>query len=163
MKNEELIFCGFQPVFDSNSKVLILGSFPSVKSRDEGFYYGNKQNRFWKMLGEFYGNIPQTIEDKRNLCLNNHIALWDIVASCKISGSMDTDIKDYTLVDLSKVLNGSKVTKILCNGAKSYELTKQAYTGDIEVIKLPSTSPANVRFDKAVWFEQLQEVLSVGL
>lgn len=158
MKNDEMIFCGFSPIFDSQSKILVLGSFPSVKSRDEGFYYGNKQNRFWKILSEFYGCRLSNKEEKTKLCLEKRIALWDIVASCKISGSLDVDIRDYTLVDLSKVLEKTKVEKIVCNGQKSYELTKKAYSGDIPVIKLPSTSPANVRFDKSLWFEVLKTI-----
>ncbi|MDE7454961.1 MAG: DNA-deoxyinosine glycosylase [Clostridia bacterium] len=150
------VFYGFEPIFDSNSKILILGSFPSVKSRETEFYYGNKQNRFWNTLGQFYGNIPQTIEDKKQLCHSCGIALWDIVASCSIVGSMDNDITNYTLVDLSQVLNKCNVTKILCNGAKSYQLTLSAYKGNIPVIKMPSTSSANIRFDKSVWFTHLQ-------
>ena len=148
---------GFVPVFDSNSRVLILGSFPSVKSRQAQFYYGNKQNRFWKMLSEaFAESEPQTVEEKTRLCLKHNVALWDIVASCQITGSMDVDIRDYELVDLQRVLSGSKIEKILCNGATSYKLTKAAYGGNVPVYKLPSTSPANVRFDKAAWFELLR-------
>lgn len=158
MKNDELTFCGFKPVFDDKSKVLVLGSFPSVKSRDEGFYYGNKQNRFWKILSEFYSTPLLCIDDKIRLCLDKHIALWDIVSSCKISGSMDSDIKDYSLVDLSVVLDDCNITKILCNGQKAFELTVKAYSGNIPIVKLPSTSPANVRFDKNVWFEVLGSI-----
>ncbi len=156
MLNDERIYCGFAPVFDKNSNILILGSFPSVKSREQAFYYGNKQNRFWHMLSEFYGCTVTTVDDKKRLCLDNKIALWDIVASCTIKGSMDSDIANYTLVNLSQVLDECNITKILCNGAKAYELTKSAYNGDIPVVKLPSTSPANVRFDKTVWFNNLQ-------
>ena len=156
MLNENEVFSGFEPVFDSNSKILVLGSFPSVKSREESFYYGNKQNRFWRVLSEFYGIEAETISDKINLCLNSRIALWDIVASCQIKGSMDTDITNYTLVDLSYVLDKCSITKILCNGSKAYQLTTSAYHGSIPVIKMPSTSPANVRFDKTVWFDNLK-------
>lgn len=156
MVNKDSIYCGFEPVFDSNSKILILGSFPSVKSREQAFYYGNKQNRFWKTLCEFYNTAVDTVEDKIHLCLNNCIALWDIVTSCSIKGSMDSAIKDYQLADLSTVLSKCNIVKILCNGDKAYRLTKTAYNGDIPVIKLPSTSPANVRFDKTIWFDNLQ-------
>ena len=159
MANDERIYCGFDPVFDSNSEILILGSFPSVKSREQAFYYGNKQNRFWKILSEFYGIEVETVADKINLCLNNRIALWDIVASCKIKGSMDTDITNYTLVNLSQVLDKCGITKILCNGAKAYQLTRSAYNGDIPIVKMPSTSPANVRFDKTVWFDNLKTTI----
>ena len=147
---------GFSPVFDCNSEVLILGSFPSVKSRQAEFYYGNKQNRFWKMLSEAFGESePQTVDDKIRLCLNYKVALWDVVASCRISGSMDADIKDYELVDLQQVLAHSKVEKILCNGATSFKLTKTCYKGNLPIYKLPSTSPANVSFDKGEWFKHL--------
>ena len=148
---------GFAPVFDGNSKVLILGSFPSVKSRQAEFYYGNRQNRFWKVISDAFGESePLMVEDKIRLCLNHNVALWDVVGSCRITGSMDADIKDYELVDLQQVLAGSKIEKILCNGATAYKLTLTAYKGDLPVYKLPSTSPANVRFDKAAWLEHLR-------
>lgn len=147
---------GFEPVFDENSKILILGSFPSVISREVSFYYGNKQNRFWRTLSEFFRCAAETVGDKKRLCLNNGIALWDIVVSCKIKGSMDSEIKDYRLADLNTVLSACDIRKILCNGQKAYELTKKAYDGIIPVLKLPSTSPANVRFDKQIWFDNLQ-------
>lgn len=156
MQSQERIFCGFDPVFDCDSKILILGSFPSVKSREQAFYYGNKQNRFWKLLSEFFGGAIETVDDKIRLCLNNRVALWDIVESCSIKGSMDSDIKDYKLADLSQVLNKCSIVKILCNGDKAYQLTRRAYNGDIPIVKLPSTSPANVRFDKTIWFSNLQ-------
>ena len=159
MQSNERKFCGFDPVFDCNSKILILGSFPSVKSREQAFYYGNKQNRFWKILSEFYGCAVETVEDKIRLCLDNGVALWDIVASCFIKGSMDSDIKDYELADLSLVLSNCSIVKILCNGDKAYQLTKRAYKGDLPVVKLPSTSPANVRFDKTIWFDNLASAI----
>ena len=151
-------FYGFEPVFDSNSRVLILGSFPSVKSREAEFYYGNKQNRFWRTLCEAFGEqTVETVEDKKRLCLRHGIALWDIVASCEIKGSMDADITNYELVNLERVLKNCNVEKILCNGATSYKLTKSVYNGGIPVYKLPSTSSANVRFDKSVWLEHLKQ------
>ena len=150
-------FYGFEPVFDGNSRVLILGSFPSVKSRETEFYYGNKQNRFWRTLCEGLGEqAVDTVEEKKRLCLNHGIALWDIVASCEIVGSMDTDIKNYELVDLTRILSICNVEKILCNGATSYKLTKSVYDGNVPVYKLPSTSSANVRFDKTEWFKHLK-------
>ncbi len=146
---------GFEPFFDNNSRLLILGSFPSVKSRQQQFYYGNPQNRFWHVLQEVFGGSVETVEDKKLLCAKNGIALWDIVTSCEIKGSMDTNIKNYTLADLSLVLDHAPIEKILCNGAKSYQLTSTAYK-DLPIIKLPSTSPANVRFDKQQWLKHLQ-------
>lgn len=148
---------GFAPLFRADSRVLILGSFPSVKSRQQQFYYGNKQNRFWKLLQSVFGGSIESVEDKQRLCLDNGIALWDIVVSCEISGSMDSDIKNYTLADLSLVLDNASIEKILCNGEKSYRLTKSVYNGSIPVVKLPSTSPANVRFDPTLWTNQLKK------
>lgn len=156
MQENKRVFCGFPPVFDENSKILILGSFPSVKSREVNFYYGNKQNRFWKILSEFYATDLSDVDSKKKLCYKNNIALWDIVQSCEINGSMDADIKNFILVDLSIVLKQCKINKILCNGAKAYELTKSCYDGELPLIKMPSTSPANVRFDKTVWFNNLK-------
>lgn len=158
MQDNTRIFCRFPPVYDGNSRVLILGSFPSVKSREINFYYGNKQNRFWKMLSELYDTELSDVDSKKKFCCDNNIALWDIVQSCEIQGSMDSDIKNYVLVDLSTVLDRCKISKILCNGAKAYELTKACYDGDIPVVKMPSTSPANVSFNKQSWFEELKNV-----
>ncbi len=155
MQDEAQIFYGFPPLFDNNSKILVLGSFPSVKSREVSFYYGNKQNRFWKTLSEYYGMAADTVEDKKKLCLSNAIALWDIVDSCRIVGSMDADIRDYTLVDLDRVLGLAPIVKILCNGVKAYQLTRSCYNGALPVIKMPSTSPANVSFNKRIWFDNL--------
>ena len=150
-------FHGFEPVFDSNSKVLILGSFPSVKSRETEFYYGNRQNRFWRTLCEAFDQQPVlSVEDKKQLCLAHGVALWDIVESCEIHGSMDADITDYTLVDLSRVLANSRITKILCNGSTAYRLTKSVYCGEIPLYRLSSTSPANPRFNKDEWLLHLK-------
>ncbi len=154
-------FFGFPPVFDDNSKILILGSFPSVKSRQQQFYYGNKQNRFWKTLCSAFdvqvadvSNL--TIEEKKKICLQHGIALWDVVESCEIRGSMDSDIKNFTLVDLRTVLGASKIEKILCNGQKAYQLTTSIWHGNLPIVQMPSTSPANVRFDKDVWITELK-------
>ena len=150
-------FVGFQPVFDQHSRVLILGSFPSVKSREQMFYYGNAQNRFWRVLAEAFGEtLPQTTEEKRNLCLKHGVALWDIVTECEIVGSMDANIRNCKTADLSKVLDACAIEKILCNGAAAYKLTRAAYDGSIPVVQLPSTSPANVRFDKTPWLTNLK-------
>lgn len=136
----------FEPVWNKNSKVLVLGTFPSVKSREYGFYYGHPQNRFWKVAAAITGqNIPVTIEDKKKLLLGNNIALWDVIASCSIKGSSDSSIKDVVANNLVQLLDESNITRIYANGAKAYELyMKYSYekTG-MEIIKLPSTSPAN--------------------
>lgn len=149
-------FNGFDPVFNGDSRILILGSFPSVKSRDVAFYYGNPLNRFWSVLSEAFGeSLPRSTEEKTRLCLSHGIALWDIVASCSVTGSLDANLRNIQTVDLSRVLEHSPIQKILCNGAAAFRLTTAAYNGDLPVIKLPSTSPANVRFDKTKWFDLL--------
>lgn len=136
----------FKPVWNENSKVLVLGTFPSVKSREYGFYYGHPLNRFWKVAAAITRqHLPVTVEDKKELLLNNNIALWDVIAKCSIKGSSDSSIKDVTVNNLVPLLSKSKINKIYANGAKAYELyMKYSYkeTGK-EIIRLPSTSPAN--------------------
>lgn len=136
----------FKPVWNENSKVLVLGTFPSVKSREYGFYYGHPLNRFWKVVAAITRqHLPVTVEDKKELLLNNNIALWDVIAKCSIKGSSDSSIKDVTVNNLVPLLSKSKINKIYANGAKAYELyMKYSYkeTGK-EIIRLPSTSPAN--------------------
>lgn len=151
-------FVGFDPVYDQNSKILILGSFPSVISRKEGFYYGNKQNRFWKMIAKAFDvEIPTSIEQKRNLALANNIALWDIVCECEIKGSMDKDIKNYKVIDISKILDKANIKKILLNGETAYKIfiKNYPYLSSIAV-KMPSTSSANVKFDLDAWIKELK-------
>ncbi len=151
---------GFPPVYDTNSRVLILGSFPSVKSREIQFYYGHKQNRFWKTLCEYFNEpIPQDVEGKRTFLLGNHIALWDIAHSCEIVGSSDASIKNVEVVDLSELLTNTKIEKIFLNGNLAYELFLSKYKEiEIPYQKLPSTSPANPRFSSKIWTEALDAV-----
>lgn len=154
------IKCGFKPVFDKNSRVLILGSFPSVKSRKVEFYYGNRQNRFWKILCGFFGEaVPESTEEKIALLLRHNVALWDIVTECEIEGSSDASIKNYKVAELDKVLSVSPIELIILNGGKSFEIFKKFY-GKIAVpyIKLPSTSPANTRCDEGEWYRALNSV-----
>lgn len=136
----------FDPVFDGRSRVLILGSFPSVKSREVAFYYGHPHNRFWKMLGGVFGcAVPETIDDKRAFLLERGIALWDVIKSCDIIGSSDASIKNVVPNDLSLILNSCKIEKILANGATSAKLYEK-YCFDAlqrKIIRMPSTSPAN--------------------
>ncbi|MCM1043275.1 MAG: DNA-deoxyinosine glycosylase [Corallococcus sp.] len=150
---------GLPPVFDKNSNVLILGSFPSVKSRAEGFFYGNAQNRFWKILSARYGRNLNCIEDKKQLLCDTGIALWDIVDSCNIEGFQDSSISDVTPADLSEVLGNCNIKIIYCNGQTSYKLT-QKYYGNLTVptVCLPSTSPANVSFDVVKWNDALNYI-----
>ncbi|MCI6012128.1 MAG: DNA-deoxyinosine glycosylase [Firmicutes bacterium] len=136
----------FEPVYDENSLVLILGTFPSVKSRENRFFYGHPQNRFWKVLAELTGEeVPLTIPDKKQLLLSHHIAVWDVVYSCDITGSSDSSIRNVVSCDLTPVLQESRIRAIFANGstaAKLYEKYQRKQTG-MEIIPLPSTSPAN--------------------
>ena len=144
---------GFEPVFNANSRLLILGSFPSVKSREIRFYYGNKQNRFWRVLCSYFGEeIPNTVEEKREFLLNHRIALWDIVTECEITGSKDETIKNYKVADIKTLLQKSDIKYIILNGSKAYSIFKENYF-DLNILfkKLPSTSPANTRFDEKEW------------
>ena len=160
---DEIRKIGFQPVFDENSRVLILGSFPSVKSREIDFYYGNKQNRFWRTLcGYFNENIPETIIEKKNFLKKYNIALWDMVMSCEINGSADVSIKNAEIADIASVLSKTKIEKILLNGTLAYNLFLNYYgNSTIPFIKMPSTSPANPRFDAKLWWEELNDVFRI--
>lgn len=154
---------GFDPVIDGNSKVLILGSFPSVKSREQGFYYGNKQNRFWKMLGNALDKpVPESVEERKNFLLDNKIALWDVIEKCAISGSSDADITEANSVpvDFEKVLNQyDNIKLIICNGKKAYEVfLKFNKKNIVRCVLMPSTSPANGRYDESVWIKTLRSI-----
>jgi hypoxanthine-DNA glycosylase len=137
------------PVYDENSKILILGSFPSVKSREQQFFYGHKQNRFWKVMAQILDcTVPQDIPEKKEMLIKNHIALWDVIESCDITGSSDASINEVVPNDLSKILETANIQAIYCNGTKAYELyQKYIYpTNKITAHKLPSTSPANAAY-----------------
>lgn len=140
----------FAPIYDKQSEILILGSFPSVKSRENQFYYGHPQNRFWKVVSKVLNvKTPETIEEKKQMLLDNHIAIWDVIASCSIQGSSDISIKDVVVNDFSEILENSSVKRIFVNGGKAYELYHkyaEKETG-IKAIKLPSTSPANAAWN----------------
>ena len=157
-----MIYHPIEPVYDSQSRILILGSFPSVKSREAMFFYGHPQNRFWKVTAAVFGcRVPQTIEEKRAFLLTYGIAVWDVIASCEIEGSSDSTIRNVTPNDLSKILNSAPVEQIFVNGKtalKYYEKYLRPVTGR-EAICLPSTSPAN-----AAWnLEKLTEAWSIIL
>ena len=151
----------FEPVFDENSKVLILGTFPSVKSRENQFYYGYPQNRFWKVIaGLTESEVPQTIEEKKKLLLEHGIAIWDVIESCDIIGSSDSSIKNVVPADIERVVANSKIQNIYANGGtakKLYEKYSQKKTGR-EIIGLPSTSPANAAYSLERLLECWQEV-----
>ncbi len=138
------------PLFNEESETLILGSFPSVKSREAAFFYGHPQNRFWAVVAEIYGyEKPQTVEEKKKLVLENKLAMWDVIESCEIEGSADSTISNVTANDLSVILNSSKVTRIFVNGKtaeKYYNKYTYPKTG-VKAICLPSTSPANAAWN----------------
>lgn len=134
------------PVYDENSRVLVLGSFPSVRSREQKFFYGHPHNRFWKVLAlVFEEEVPENIDEKKNLLLRHNIALWNVIASCDIDGSSDSSIKNVAFNDLSQILSKADVRAVVLNG-KTAEKYYKRYSGrdlSVNVIALPSTSPAN--------------------
>ena len=138
-----------EPFYNKNSKILILGSFPSVKSREQMFFYGHPQNRFWHVISKIYNfEIPKTIEEKKTLLSKTNIAIWDVIASCEIFGSSDSSIKNVAPNDLSVILNNSKIEKIFVNG-KTAEKFYNIYLREKimrDAICLPSTSPANAKW-----------------
>lgn len=154
----------FDPVFNAESKILILGSFPSVKSRENNFFYGHPQNRFWKVMANVLEwEVPTTIEEKREMLLENHVAVWDVIASCSIVGSSDTSIKDVVVNDFSRILENSKVERIYVNGGKAYELYHkyaEKVTG-IQAVKLPSTSPANAAWSLEKLTKTWKEIIEI--
>ncbi len=136
----------FGPVFDANSRILILGSFPSVKSREAAFFYGHPQNRFWPLLGRLLEcPVPPDVAGRRQLLLERGVALWDTVEACDIIGSDDRSIRNVEPVDILRVLKAADIRAIYCNGAASHRLFQQ-YLQPVcgrDAVKLPSTSPAN--------------------
>ena len=151
-----LITHPFGPLYDENSKILILGSFPSVKSREANFFYGHPQNRFWKVLADVLGcDVPQTIDEKKAMLLSHGIALWDSLASCDIVGSADSTIKNPVANDLSPIFKEANIRLLCFNGRKSEEIYKKYSKTKFEVDMccLPSTSPANATFN----FEKLSD------
>jgi len=150
------------PLYDAFSSVLILGSFPSVKSREEGFFYGHKQNRFWKVTAAICGTgVPETVDEKKCLLLENRIALWDVIASCKIEGSSDASIRDVRVNDLSEILALANIRQIYTNGSKAHDLYERYMrkTVGMDAIPLPSTSPANARYSLEGLIDAWKQVL----
>lgn len=152
----------FPPVVCAASRVLILGSFPSVRSREEGFFYGHPQNRFWPMLAAIYGEeTPRTIDGKRALILRHGLALWDVIASCRVTGSSDASVRDAVPVDIRRVTDTAPIMAVLCNGAlaaKLYAKHLQPLTG-IPARTMPSTSPANAAWGMARLMEAWRAAL----
>ena len=134
------------PVYDGTSRVLILGSFPSVKSREGHFFYHHPQNRFWRLLAALFGEEPPaSIEEKRAFLLRNHIAVWDVIASCEITGSSDSSIRNVKANDIAGLLKKSRVHAVYANGGTAYRFYQKYCFPDtgLEAMCLPSTSPAN--------------------
>lgn len=162
MREYEHIFHPFEPLFNEDARILILGSLPSVKSREQNFFYGHPQNRFWRLIAAVFDEpAPQNIEEKKELILGHNIALWDTIYSCDIIGSSDSSIKNVVPTDLKRIIDHSAVERIFCNGrtsGKYFEKYHEARLG-IKAVTLPSTSPAN-----AAWtFDRLLEAWSVIL
>lgn len=136
----------FSPVFDAQSETLVLGTLPSVKSRENDFYYGHPQNRFWKLLAALFREpVPVTAAEKTALLLRNHIALWDVIAACDIRGSSDSSIRNVVPADLQRILAAAPIRCICANGAKAGQLYTryQLPNTGVPITVLPSTSPAN--------------------
>ena len=156
------------PLYDKNSRVLILGSFPSVKSRKAAFFYAHPQDRFWPTLATLFGEeTPKTVEEKRSLALRHGVALWDTIGSCEIVGSSDASITNVVPNDLRVILDAADIRAVFCNGGTSYDSYNRycrAAAGR-EAVKLPSTSPANARWTQEkllhAWCEALCPYLTV--
>ena len=157
---------GFDPVFDGRSRVLVLGSFPSVLSRANDFYYGNPQNRFWRVMAACLNeSVPEEgdIAGKRELLLRHGIALWDVVASCEVEGSADASIRDVVPVEIERVTGVAPIERVVCNGGAAGRIYKRHLAGrvGIEATVLPSTSPANAAWRLERLIERWGEVFGV--
>ncbi len=155
-ETRERVYHTLRPVYDKDSRVLILGSIPSPKSREYGFYYGHERNRFWKIMARVFDeDIPQNNEEKRQFILRNRLALWDVLAECSIHGASDQSIEDPVPNDIKKLINNTEISYIFTTGRKAYELYRrfsEEETG-IKAVCLPSTSPANCACTDAKLFE----------
>lgn len=143
------IFHPIAPLYDERSKILVLGSFPSVKSREQKFFYGHPQNRFWPLWALLFSeDCPKTVEEKRDFALRHHIAMWDVLASCTISGSADSTIKNVTANDIRPILETADIKNIFVNGktAEKYYIKYILPVTGREAVCLPSTSPANAAY-----------------
>lgn len=162
MSDYQTLTHGFPPVYDDNSRILILGSFPSVKSREVQFYYGHPRNRFWNVLAAVLNkDVPASVPGRKAFLLENHIALWDVIEKCDIIGSGDSSIKNVIPTDLSIILDAAPVRGIFCNGAAAYKFFNKYQAGKTgrEAVRLPSTSPANAAWSPedlaAEWRDKL--------
>lgn len=144
-----MVYHNIPPVFDKNSEILILGSFPSVKSREAQFFYGHPQNRFWRVLSAVFNcDLPTTTEEKKAMLLSHKVAVWDVIGSCEIIGSSDSSIRNAVPNDIASLVKKTRITRIFANGATSYNMYNRLCRDfvDIDAFKLPSTSPANASY-----------------
>ncbi|MBQ2998818.1 MAG: DNA-deoxyinosine glycosylase [Oscillospiraceae bacterium] len=152
----------FAPVFDFESRILILGTMPSPKSRELGFYYSHPRNRFWSVMANIFGEeIPKTPEDKKAFCLRHKIALWDVLRECDIEGASDSSIKNAVPNDISVILNRADIKAVFATGttaAKLYKKFIEPKTG-IPAVALPSTSPANAKISVDALAEEYRKIL----
>lgn len=154
----------FEPIYNRDSRILILGSFPSVKSREALFYYGHPRNRFWQVLAKLTNRVvPVSIEEKKALLLEEHIAVWDVIASCSITGSADSSIRDVTANDIRSLLEKTGIQAVFANGGKAWELYQKYCFPDtgLESVKLPSTSPANASLDLDALVEKWKNIINI--
>lgn len=151
----------FEPVYDEHSRILILGTLPSVKSRANHFYYGHPQNRFWRLLAALYGEeVPVTIADKTAFLKRCRVAVWDVICQCDIAGSSDSSIRNVIPNDIGRLLAAAPIEQIYANGTKAYDLYNKycrPQTGR-GIIKLPSTSPANAAYSLVRLTEEWQQI-----
>lgn len=157
-------FKSFPPVFDASCRVLILGSFPSVKSREVNFYYGNRQNRFWGLFQEVFGlDCDVSSVQKAKFLLERKIAMWDVAEECEIKGSADNSLVCLAPNRVDRLIKNSNIEKIFCNGTTAFKLLNTHFPEiGIPVVLLPSTSPANVRFDRRLWIEVLYQLKPIS-
>ncbi len=157
----ETVLHELPPVFDAHSRVLILGTIPSPKSREQGFYYGHPQNRFWRTLAAVFDEeTPATVEERRTFALRHHVALWDVLASCTIRGAEDASIRDVAANDMNVILSKAKIRAVFTTGAKATQLYRKYCEPacGVPCIGLPSTSPANCRMKYEELLEQYRRI-----
>lgn len=153
----------FQPVYHEHSKILILGSLPSVKSREQNFYYGHRRNRFWTVISELFSEpLPKTIDEKRAMLLKHDIAIWDVIYSCDIKGSSDSSIRNVTPTDIASLIRKTQISHVYCNGKTAGKLYAEFQEKNVEIpaVVLPSTSPANAAYSVERLIQEWRQVVT---
>lgn len=151
------------PVYDKNSRILILGSFPSVKSREAKFFYGHPRNRFWKVISALFNEpCPETIDEKKTLLLTHNTAVWDVIKSCEITGSSDSSIKNAVPNDFSEIFAAADIKAVFTNGSTAYNMYRKYCRTGFDAVKLPSTSPANAAFSLERLIAEWSVILKFG-